>query len=66
MFADPPNCWPELPAAEELEGSAWFPAIEVVGIVTSAELARRRFVLEFPASSDSSNVACNDRLVLRG
>jgi len=65
--ADPPICcWPELPAVEELEGSAWFIAIEVVDVVTSAELVRRRFDLEFPTPSESSADACNDRLVLRG
>ena len=67
IFGDPPNCcWFELAAAEELSGSVWFTGFEVVDVVVSAELRRRRFVLELPASSESSSDACNDRLVLRG
>ena len=67
VFADPLSCcWFELPAAEELEGSARFPVVEVVDVVTSAESARRRFTLEFPVSSVSSVDACNDRLIMRG
>jgi hypothetical protein len=67
VFADLSNwSWFEPPAAEGFEGSAWFPVVEVVGIVTSAELARRRFDLELPASSELSVDACNGRLILRG
>jgi len=67
IFGDPPNCcWFELATAEELSGSAWFTGFEVVDVVASAGLPRRRFVLELPASSESSSDACNDRLVLRG
>ena len=67
VFADPPNCcWFEPPIVEEFEGSARSPEMEVVDVVMIAELARRRFDLEFPVSSESSVDACNDRLILRG
>jgi hypothetical protein len=67
VFADLSNCcWFEPPAAEGFEGSAWLPAFEVVDVVASAELARRRFDLGLPTSSELSVDACNDRLILRG
>jgi hypothetical protein len=48
QYLHSPNCCgPKLPAAEELEGSAWFLVIEVKDAVSSAGVAQHRFNLEW-------------------
>lgn len=62
VFTDSPNCClSELSTAEVLDGSAWYPAIEVEDAATI-----RRVGLECSVLSESSADARTGRLVLRG